>query len=69
MNFSKLAFDDLLIDVAFRVELCEALIRCRSSIRSSGVYSSSEVLSDEIFELVSEQLDSVVNRLRVFSES
>lgn len=33
MNFSKLAFDDLLIDVAFRVELCEALIRCRSKSR------------------------------------
>lgn len=59
---------DCISDAVERLELCEALLRNRLSISSSGVYSASHSLSDTLEVLVTEQLDSCINNLNLLSE-
>ena len=60
---------DFISEVSKRVELCEALLRQNLDICTSGIYSSVVPLSDEIYKLSCEQLDSIVYRLRTFEET
>lgn len=60
---------DFISEISKRVELCEALLRQNLDICTSGVYSSVVPLSDEIYKLSCEQLDSVVDRLKRFEEN
>lgn len=59
---------DCIDNAVERLELCEALLRNRLSISSSGVYSSPHCLADALEVLVTEQLDSCINNLNLLSE-
>lgn len=52
-----------------RLQLVHALIFCRMDIFTSGIYSERVCVSDELLELACEQLDSLVNDLRLLVES
>ena len=60
---------DRLLDVSDRLELIHALILNREDVYTSGVYSERVCLSEEVLELADEQLDSLVNDLRLLVES
>ncbi|MDE5947054.1 MAG: hypothetical protein K2G63_07115 [Oscillospiraceae bacterium] len=60
---------DMILNCADRLELIQALILCRAEVFTSGVYSERICLSDGLLVLVGEQLDSLVNDLRLLVES
>ncbi|MDE5583138.1 MAG: hypothetical protein K2J08_05495, partial [Ruminococcus sp.] len=60
---------DRLLDCSDRLELIYALILNREEIYTSGIYSERVCLSEEVLELADEQLDSLVNDLRLLVES
>lgn len=60
---------DRLLDCSYRLELIHALILNREEIYTSGIYSERVCLSEEVLELADEQLDSLVNDLRILVES
>ena len=59
---------DFMVDIGNRLELCEALLRHNSDIKSSGVYAPATALTDEIYELVCEQLDTLIDRVHNFED-
>lgn len=60
---------DTIIDYIDRLELMQALILYRMEICTTGVYSERICLSDEVLELVDEQLDSLINDFKLLVES
>lgn len=60
---------DRLLNCSDRLELIQALILNREDIYTSGVYSERVCLSEEVLALADEQLDSLVNDLRLLVES
>ena len=60
---------DTILDCANRLELVQALILYRMDIFTTGVYSERACLSEEVLELADEQLDSLVNDLKLLVES
>ncbi|MDE5584192.1 MAG: hypothetical protein K2J08_10880 [Ruminococcus sp.] len=60
---------DRLLNCSDRLELIYALILNREEIYTSGIYSERVCLSEEVLELADEQLDSLVNDLRILVES
>ena len=60
---------DEILDCSNRLELIQALILNRMDIYTTGIYSERVCLSEEVLELADEQLDSLVNDLRLLVES
>lgn len=60
---------DRILSCADRLELIQALIFNREEIYTTGVYSERVCLSEGVLELADEQLDSLVNDLRILIES
>ena len=60
---------DRILDCSNRLELIQALILNRMDIYTTGIYSERVCLSEEVLELADEQLDSLVNDLRLLFES
>ena len=60
---------DRILDCSNRLELIQALILNRMDIYTTGIYSERICLSEEVLELADEQLDSLVNDLRILVES
>ena len=59
---------DFMVVIGNRLELFVALLRYNSDIKSSGVYAPATALTDEIYELVCEQLDALIDRVHNFED-
>ena len=68
-NRTIIRVKDEILDCSNRLELIQALILNRMDIYTTGIYSERVCLSEEVLELADEQLDSLVNDLRLLVES